>query len=317
MGAAARPRRRGPLSRHPALCARHVHGRGLRRRRRRRSTPCTPTSPIWTGCGASARKAWRWGSPARSPSIPRQIAVINEVFTPRRRVVAEARELVAAFEEHRRRGVYAFRFKGQMVDAPHLDACAEDHRPGGRVSPGGPWCMRARRRPSPTVHCGRKTSTIPSPGPARSSSRSHACAICRTDLHVVEGELPPLRVARWCRATRSSAAWRARAGCHALPPGDRVGIAWLRRTCGRCDLCRADRENLCERAEFTGYTPMAGTPSTPSWPRPSPTRSRPAFSDVEAAPLLCAGIIGYRALKLARCSRAAGSACTASAPRRT
>ncbi len=139
----------------------------------------------------------------------------------------------------------------------------------------------------------------PTPGPGEILVEVSACGICRTDLHVVEGELPMLRtplvpghqvVGRV--AARGSDTTRFR-------EGDRVGIAWLRRTCGRCLYCATDRENLCERAQFTGwhadggYAEYAVVDEDYAYAIPS------VFDDVQAAPLLCAGIIGYRALKLA------------------
>jgi len=139
----------------------------------------------------------------------------------------------------------------------------------------------------------------PAPGPGEILVQVRACGICRTDLHVVEGELPMLRtpiipghqvVGRV--AARGEGARRFR-------EGDRVGIAWLRRTCSRCLYCATDRENLCERAEFTGwhadggYAELAVVDEDYAYAIPS------AFDDVEAAPLLCAGIIGYRALQVA------------------
>jgi propanol-preferring alcohol dehydrogenase len=139
----------------------------------------------------------------------------------------------------------------------------------------------------------------PIPGAGEILVEVRACGICRTDLHVVEGDLPLLRspvvpghqvVGRV--AARGPDARRFR-------EGDRVGIAWLRRTCGRCLYCATDRENLCERAEFTGwhadggYAEYAVVDEEYAYAIPS------VFDDVQAAPLLCAGIIGYRALKLA------------------
>jgi alcohol dehydrogenase, propanol-preferring len=139
----------------------------------------------------------------------------------------------------------------------------------------------------------------PTPGPGQILVEVRACGICRTDLHLVEGELPLLRspvvpghqvVGRVTARGRDATRFRE---------GDRVGIAWLRRTCGRCLYCATDRENLCERAEFTGwhadggYAELAVVDEDYAYPIPS------VFGDVEAAPLLCAGIIGYRALKLA------------------
>ena len=140
---------------------------------------------------------------------------------------------------------------------------------------------------------------VPTPRAGEILVRVGACAICRTDLHVVEGELPALRTplvpghqAVGRVAGRGDGATRFR-------EGDRVGIAWLRRTCRACLYCATDRENLCERAEFTGwhadggYAEYAVVDEDYAYAIPS------GFSDVEAAPLLCGGIIGYRALMLA------------------
>jgi alcohol dehydrogenase, propanol-preferring len=140
---------------------------------------------------------------------------------------------------------------------------------------------------------------IPTPRPHEILVEIHACAICRTDLHVVEGELPALRTplvpghqAVGRVAARGEGAARFR-------DGDRVGIAWLRRTCGACLYCATDRENLCERAEFTGWHADGGYADYALIDEDYAYAIPSGFSDVEAAPLLCAGIIGYRALTLA------------------
>jgi alcohol dehydrogenase, propanol-preferring len=139
----------------------------------------------------------------------------------------------------------------------------------------------------------------PTPGPHEILVEVRACGICRTDLHVVEGELPMLRaplvpghqvVGRV--AGRGAEAFRFR-------EGDRVGIAWLRRTCGRCLYCATDRENLCERAEFTGWHADGGYAEYAVVDEDYAYAIPAGFDDVHAAPLLCAGIIGYRALSLA------------------
>jgi len=140
---------------------------------------------------------------------------------------------------------------------------------------------------------------VPTPRAGEILVEIRACAICRTDLHVVEGELPALRtplvpghqaVGRVVGRGRDATRFRE---------GDRVGIAWLRRTCGACLYCATDRENLCERAEFTGWHADGGFAEYAVVDEEYAYSIPSVFSDVEAAPLLCAGIIGYRALTLA------------------
>ncbi len=138
----------------------------------------------------------------------------------------------------------------------------------------------------------------PSPGAGEILVRVSACAVCRTDLHIVEGELPPVRPSIVPGHQVVGRVERAGSGARRFRPGDRVGIAWLRKTCGECEACRGGRENLCENAEFTGYHADGGFADyavvSESFAYPIPS----VFGDAEAAPLLCAGIIGYRALKL-------------------
>ena len=129
--------------------------------------------------------------------------------------------------------------------------------------------------------------------------RVSACGVCRTDLHIVEGELPPIRPSIVPGHQVVGRVERAGLNAHRFRPGDRVGIAWLRATCGACEACRAGRENLCERAEFTGYHADGGFADHAIVDERFAYAIPPVFGDAEAAPLLCAGIIGYRALKLA------------------
>jgi propanol-preferring alcohol dehydrogenase len=139
---------------------------------------------------------------------------------------------------------------------------------------------------------------IPTPGPDEVLVRVRVCGVCRTDLHVVEGELPdpalPLVPGHQAVGTVAQRG----PGVTTLSEGQRVGIAWLQRTCGNCEFCRTGRENLCLRARFTGYQLDGGyaeyalVPAHYAYPIPA------VFSDEEAAPLLCAGIIGFRALRL-------------------
>lgn len=139
---------------------------------------------------------------------------------------------------------------------------------------------------------------IPEPGEDEVLVQVSACAICRTDLHVVEGELPSRRspVIPGHQIVGRVVACGERVAN--LERGARVGIAWLHRTCGLCRFCLANRENLCANAEFTGWSVNGGyaeysvAPASFSYPIPD------GFDDLQAAPLLCAGIIGYRALRL-------------------
>ena len=128
---------------------------------------------------------------------------------------------------------------------------------------------------------------IPTPAGDELLVRVRACGVCRTDLHVVEGDLPPMR-------DRLVPGHQAVGVVESAPPdarvraGDRVGIAWLRRTCGHCEYCATGRENLCERAEFTGWHADGGFAEYAVVPAAFAYAIPEAFSDVDAAPLLCA-----------------------------
>jgi propanol-preferring alcohol dehydrogenase len=136
----------------------------------------------------------------------------------------------------------------------------------------------------------------PEPGPGELLLEVFACGVCRTDLHILDGELPEPKlplvqghqiVARVLRAGER----------HAV--GDRVGVPWLGWTCGECRFCRSGRENLCDRAVFTGYgrdggfAQLAVADERFCFPIPE------GYPDLQAAPLLCAGLIGFRTLRLA------------------
>jgi alcohol dehydrogenase, propanol-preferring len=137
------------------------------------------------------------------------------------------------------------------------------------------------------------------PGPHEVLIRVRACGVCRTDLHLVDGELPlpklPLIPGHEIVGTVQDAG----TGVLQYRRGDRVGVPWLGWSCGECSYCRSGRENLCDRARFTGYqidggyAEFAVADARYTFPIP------PGFGDVEAAPLLCAGMIGFRALRLA------------------
>ncbi len=144
----------------------------------------------------------------------------------------------------------------------------------------------------------------PEPGPREVRLEVTCCAICRTDLHVIEGELPRQRLPIVPGHQVVGVVDRIGAECTRLQAGQRVGVAWLRHTCGTCLFCRTGRENLCEASQFTGYHADGGYAEYAVVPEDFAYEIPPAFADVDAAPLLCAGIIGYRALK--RCNLPAG-----------
>jgi propanol-preferring alcohol dehydrogenase len=134
------------------------------------------------------------------------------------------------------------------------------------------------------------------PGPGEVRLRVRCCAICRTDLHVIEGDLPRKKMPVIPGHQVVGIVDALGPGCMRLKIGERVGVAWLRRTCGTCDFCRAGRENLCESARFTGYHADGGYAELAVVPEDFAYVLPPEFGDTEATPLLCAGIIGYRAL---------------------
>lgn len=141
---------------------------------------------------------------------------------------------------------------------------------------------------------------LPDPAPGRGEVRlrAAACGLCHTDLHVIEGELPPQKRPLIPGHQIVGTVDRVGEGATRFREGDRIGVAWLHSTCGRCSFCEGGTENLCRQAQFTGYHVDGGyaqyaiVPSAFAYPLPAD------FSDMEVAPLLCAGIIGYRALRL-------------------
>ena len=124
----------------------------------------------------------------------------------------------------------------------------------------------------------------------------HACAVCRTDLHVVDGELPNAKrqVVPGHQIVGSVVAGGSR-----FPPGERVGVPWLGWTCGKCHYCLSGRENLCVRARFTGYQLDGGYAEYTLADERYCFAVPAAYADAQAAPLLCAGLIGYRSLVVA------------------
>jgi alcohol dehydrogenase, propanol-preferring len=182
-----------------------------------------------------------------------------------------------------------------MVDSPINDnACRRNHEPS---TANYQLKMRAMLLEAP-----RQSRLVgidlPTPKPEATQVlvKVAACAVCRTDLHVVDGELPnPKRPLIPGHEIVGTIVEKGR-GVERFNTGDRVGIPWLGWTCGECEFCRCGRENLCDCARFTGYTLDGGyaefTVADERFCFPIPG----SYTDVEAAPLLCAGLIGYRSL---------------------
>jgi propanol-preferring alcohol dehydrogenase len=135
---------------------------------------------------------------------------------------------------------------------------------------------------------------VPRPAPQEVLLEVAACGVCRTDLHLVDGELPeaPLPVTPGHEIVGRVVALGDAVADLAI--GERVGVPWLGWTCGECRFCRMGRENLCDRARFTGYTVNGGYAQYAVADRRYCFRLPAGFGDLEAAPLLCAGLIGYR-----------------------
>ena len=153
---------------------------------------------------------------------------------------------------------------------------------------------------------------VPAPGPGQVRVRVSACAVCRTDLHVIDDELPnvPHPIVPGHEIVGVVDAIGAGA---TLPLGTRVGIPWLAHTCGRCEFCSRGEENLCGKARFTGYHVDGGYAEYVVAEQDYCLRLPADLDDLHAAPLLCAGLIGYRSLTMT--GARAASVSTGSAPR--
>ena len=163
--------------------------------------------------------------------------------------------------------------------------------------------MQLQRAPGPLVPV---RAAVPEPGPGQLLLRVLACGVCRTDLHVVDGELPAHRD---CVTPGHEIVGRVLAcgrGVERFSPGQRVGVPWLGWTCGECRWCSSGRENLCEAARFTGYDLDGGFADHALADARYCFALPDAYGDAEAAPLLCAGLIGYRALRMAGDARRIG-----------
>ncbi len=154
---------------------------------------------------------------------------------------------------------------------------------------------RARIETNPLVF-----TDVPTPEPAAGDVlvRVHACGVCRTDLHVIEGELPVLKSPVIPGHQVVGVVERNGSGASRFRTGERVGIPWLHSTDGTCEFCRNGRENLCDAPTFTGYTVDGGYAEYIVAPEEFVYRIPDGFDDLKAAPLLCAGIIGFRCLRV-------------------
>jgi propanol-preferring alcohol dehydrogenase len=140
---------------------------------------------------------------------------------------------------------------------------------------------------------------VPEPANGEILVRIRTCGVCRTDLHVAEGDLPPRHPRIIPGHEVVGVVERVGPGCARYPAGSRVGIAWLRETCGACAYCKRGRENLCPNARFTGYDHDGGYAEFAVVREDFAYALPGAVGDQEAAPLLCAGIIGFRAIRRA------------------
>ncbi|MGK8558504.1 zinc-binding alcohol dehydrogenase family protein [Nocardia gipuzkoensis] len=160
-------------------------------------------------------------------------------------------------------------------------------------------CWRVRR-PGPIAAGPLDAERAPIPEPVRGELlvRVLACGVCRTDLHVAEGDLPVRRagVVPGHEVVAEVVALGAAAEGDGFAVGDRVGIAWLRHTCGECKFCLRGAENLCPRSSYTGWDADGGYAEFACVPAAYALRLPAGYTDADTAPLLCAGIIGYRAL---------------------
>lgn len=159
-----------------------------------------------------------------------------------------------------------------------------------------PTAMRAMLLERPGTPLRAVQLPLPEPGPGQVRVRVRACAVCRTDLHVVDGELPGPKLPLVPGHEIAGVVDAVGPGATRYRVGERVGVPWLGWTCGECAYCRSGRENLCPTARFIGYTLDGGYAEYCVADERFCFALPTAFDDVAAAPLLCAGLIGYRSL---------------------
>lgn len=139
---------------------------------------------------------------------------------------------------------------------------------------------------------------IPEPSSDEVLIKISFCGICHTDLHVIEGELPPRKIPLVPGHQIVGVVEKTGENVKKLKKGDRVGVAWLHSSCGKCKYCLKGMENLCDSPEFTGYTVDGGYAEYTVSKEEFTYKIPESFSDMDSAPLLCAGIIGYRSFKI-------------------
>ena len=162
-----------------------------------------------------------------------------------------------------------------------------------------PGKMRAMVLEAPGTPLRLREVAVPRPATGQLLIRVHACGVCRTDLHIIDGELPQPKLPLILGHEIVGSVISYGTGVTRFRIGDRVGVPWLGYTCGRCRYCRKGQENLCDQARFTGYTVDGGyaeyAVADQHYCFPLP----PGYDAAAAAPLLCAGLIGYRTYRLA------------------
>jgi propanol-preferring alcohol dehydrogenase len=159
--------------------------------------------------------------------------------------------------------------------------------------------MRAMVLDAPRTPLRSADLPVPEPGAGQVRIRVHVCGVCRTDLHILDGELTKPKLPLVLGHQIVGEIVDTGSGVEDLRLGERVGVPWLGWTCGVCAYCRSGRENLCDLARFTGYDIDGGYAEFAVADARYCFRIDNSFSDVQAAPLLCAGLIGYRALTMA------------------
>jgi propanol-preferring alcohol dehydrogenase len=155
-----------------------------------------------------------------------------------------------------------------------------------------------KRAPADSGPLALRDVPLPSPGPGEIRLRVRACGVCHTDLHEAEGDLPLPKLPIILGHQVVGVVDALGPGTSDFREGDRVGVPWLYSTCGQCEYCLRGMENLCERARFTGLHADGGYAEAMIVPENFAVRLPKNYTDLEAAPLLCGGIVGYRAFRL-------------------